>query len=369
MPGPSSAVALGELATVAEKFSAAAEANRRLSAEVAAGIVTAGFARHFVPAAHGGADSTFTALTEALVPLAGRCASAAWCAQIYATSGRMASFLPPRGRAEVWAAGPDVPIAAALTPTGTATPADGGWVLSGRWHVLSGVDAAEWALLAAETVGGQRFLAVEAAHYTVEDTWHPVGMRGTGSNSVLLDEVFVPVHRSFPRVALVRGDAGAGAASRRAPLDAVAGLPFAAVVAGIAEHALGHWTESIAGQRSAGVAVRDTDAARELFARAALHTDVAGMLVARAAAAADDATATARFAGRSRRDVAYVAELARAVVDELFRAAGTRVQRSGHPLECAWRDVHAAASHLTLRTGPAAAGFAAQNWPEEEETP
>src|SRR5581483_5221526 len=92
--------------------------------------------------------------------------------------------------------------AAMVYPTGKATPADGGYRLSGRWSFVSGVDYSDWVIVAAMVFAPQgppqaRHFLVPRKDYSVLDTWHNVGMRGTGSNDLIVDDVFVPAHRTI----------------------------------------------------------------------------------------------------------------------------------------------------------------------------
>ena len=133
---------LGHAAVVAARHAGRAERERRLAGETVRALVDAGFARHFVSRARGGAEGGFAELVHRSAQLAERgCPSAAWCAALLAAHGRIASYLPSRGRGEVWAQGPDARIAAALfPPAGSAVPAaGGGLLLSGYWKCASGV--------------------------------------------------------------------------------------------------------------------------------------------------------------------------------------------------------------------------------------
>jgi two-component flavin-dependent monooxygenase len=99
-------------------------------------------------------------------------------------------------------------------------------------------------------------------------------------------------------------------------------------------------------------------------ASAAAEVETAGLLLARAAETADREAPDgegdiARDEARNARDCAYAVELLRQATDRLFRAAGTRVQAAGDPLQRAWRDVSCVASHVALRFEPAALRYAA----------
>ncbi len=82
-------------------------------------FLAAGFGRHFVPAALGGAEGTFLELNRAVAALGEGCTATAWCASLGAHVSRMAAHLPAEGMREVWADGPDALLVASLTPSGS----------------------------------------------------------------------------------------------------------------------------------------------------------------------------------------------------------------------------------------------------------
>ncbi len=197
------------VAEVAARHAEEAETARRLSPEVVRAVLDAGFARHFVPVAHGGEAGGFAELTAAVGLVGEGCTSAGWAASLAAYAGRYAAFLPEEGQAEIWADGPDALLAGALMPSGKAEPVAGGWLLSGEWKYISGVHFADWALACAAVPaeGPQdpdvrpevRFFAVPRTDFTIEDSWFTVGMRGTGSDTLVLADAFVPEHRTLAR--------------------------------------------------------------------------------------------------------------------------------------------------------------------------
>ena len=355
------------VSAVAARHAVQADSNRRLSGEVVAALLGAGYARHFAPARHGGTEGSFAELIRALIAVAGGCTSAAWCGMIFATSGRMAGYLPERGQQEIWGEGPDVPIAAAFVPSGRVERDPAGWRLTGEWRFLSGVDFSEWALLCGSaTVDGheqRRFFAVPRREYEVKDSWFTVGMRGTGSNSVVLDDAVVPEHRSFAESALLSGRCeGSTARCHTVPLLAVAGPLFAAPAVGAVRGALRTWSESIAGNADNGRPAWRNPAAQEVLTRSATEVDVAELLLERAGAVADADAAVREHAARSARDAAIVAETAVSTMDRLFRAGGSRAQAERSPLQRLWRDVASATSHAALRLERNSEHFARHVW-------
>ncbi|WP_329495104.1 acyl-CoA dehydrogenase family protein [Kitasatospora herbaricolor] len=359
--GPDLVEAAADVAKTAAELAGEAERDRRLDARVVRAVLDAGFARHFVPARWGGTAGTFTAVTEAVATVGQGCTSAAWAASLTASLGRMAAYLPAAGQQELWQDGPDPLIVGALMPLGKAEPDADGWRISGRWPYVSVIEYSDWALVCAVTTDEARqarFFAVPRASYRIVETWESVGMRGTGSNTLVIEDVLVPAARSFGRDTVTGGAAeDAEAACHRVPLKAVNGLCFATPVLGAARGALDAWTDETA-LRAAGAPGGIPAASAAVLARAGGEIDAAGLLLDRAARAADQERVTALDVARSTRDCALAADLALAAVNRLFRAGGTRAQQDSSALQRHWRDANSAASHIVLQFDPAAKAYA-----------
>lgn len=378
----------------------ATEEGARLHPEVVAALPATGFARHFVPRRWGGRAGGFTELVHAVAAVGEACASTAWCCALLAGHARLAAHLPEAAQAELWAHSPDTPIAAAVVPpAGRLTRVPGGWRLTGRWSFASGVEHADWILLATldeqpadrstsadrqpiATPDGQptqppkapaatrgpayRVLLLPRADVRVHRTWDSVGLRGTGSHSVSVADAFVPEHRSCLRDTLMTGVPEADAAPcHRVPYTLVAALLFCAPGLGAARGALDAWT-ALARERGgpADAAVQQT------FARCSGEIDAAALLLQVAAQRADRAAPTPadafapEAAARNQRDASVAAGLLTGAVEQLFRTAGSRALDRANPLQRAWRDLHAVAAHGALQPGPAAAAYTAGVFPQ-----
>lgn len=356
---------------VAAKYAGDADSNRKLSPEAIESIVDSGFARQFVPAGYGGNAGGFADLVTATATIAQGCASAAWVASVSAAVGRMAAFLPAPAHAEIWGESPDKLVVGALMPFGRATPTEGGWWLTGDWPYISGIDFSDWALVCGKTPapeGGKpqtRYFAVPRAAYAIVDTWFNAGMRGTGSNTLVLQNVFVPEHRSVAQRHVLTGT-GTDLAEPcySVPLNAVNGLPFASCVLGAVHGMLDTWSASMSQKIHADPSTGAPAASRtgfdEPLARSACELDMAQLLLLRAAAIADDGGLDPATAARSSRDCSVAAGTLLDTANRLFGLSGSSAHAENSPVGRAWRDAHAGASHLALRFGTAAANYAEQ---------
>ncbi|WP_053913479.1 hypothetical protein [Streptomyces sp. TP-A0875] len=352
----------GRLSGQADKLAslAAEEADRTgvLCAGLVAALSDSGLPRHFVPARWGGSDGTFTELTAVLVTLGRSCASAAWVGSMFAYTARFATHLPVRAQEEVWADGPDPLWVPGLVPAGRSRRVEGGYRLTGRWTYVSGSEFADWALLAGPQPGPDAapplFHAVPRTDFAVERTWDAVGMRATGSHAVVLDDVFVPEHRTVPLPEVLGGsNRMSDSVQHNVPLPAVGGLTCLAPVLGTARSALSACVTTVAGKRTGG----GSAALDMTLTGAAAAVDTAALLVERLATVLD-AGESRVHALRNARDSAFTASLLREAVDGLMRAAGTAAQNRGGAPQRNWRDVTVATSHAALRMEKAASAYA-----------
>ncbi|UGY93002.1 acyl-CoA dehydrogenase family protein [Streptomyces gobiensis] len=361
-------LAAEHIAALAAKHAAEAEARRLIDSDVAALVIEAGFARHFVPTRFGGSAGTFAELLAAVAEIGEGCASTAWFASLAASVGRMAAYLPEAGRRAIWARCPDTIVVGALVPSGEARPVPGGWRVSGRWTYVSGVDLSSWALVCARTAtaeGGQepRFFAVPREAYRTVDTWFNTGMRATGSNTLLLDEVTVPKDHSVALDTLLAGLApDAEAPCHRTPMKAANGLTLTAPLLGAARGARNRWTElteaKLQGPGGAISGGADRTAAELVLARADGQIDAARLLLERVASVSDSGAVTALDTVRNGRDCALAADLLATTVDTLLRTSGSRGQAESEDLQRFWRDVNSGAGHSGLQFAPAASAYA-----------
>ncbi|MFE3879347.1 hydrolase [Kitasatospora sp. NPDC059146] len=347
---------------------------RRIGPDAVKAIAEAGFMRHFTPVRFGGRAGGFGELLDTVPVIGAACPATAWCASLFAGSPRFLSFFPEEGQAQVWADGPDAAVIASVIPFGEAVPEGDGLRVTGRWPYMSGIDHADWVIVCAKVPaadGGQRLLlaVVPRSQCRVEDTWSSVGMRGTGSNTAVLEDVFVPAARIADRAAAFAGRPADPAAvppvAGLAPLPAVNGLTFVAPALGAARGTLALVTEALGGRSRAAAVPGIPGAAGNqasydmLLARSAAEIDAAGLLLGRVAELADaDRAPTPAETARNVRDSAFVVDTLVTAVNRLYRAAGTSGQVADGPLQRLWRDVNAIATHQALQFEPAARLFA-----------
>ncbi|CAM5245528.1 oxidoreductase mmfh [Streptomyces canarius] len=350
---------LERAARVAARLAPEAHARRRLHEETLRALDEAGFARHFVPGRWGGGSGTFRELLHATAALAESCASAAWCGMLWAVHGRFAARLPLPAQRELWGAGPDTRIAAGLWPSsGRARKAPLGWLVEGRWPVVSGVHHAAWLLLVApEDEGGpSRVFAVPREAVAVNDTWDAAGLRATGSHHVTLTETFVPEHRSLPLSALLEArEDRDGARCHTAPAQLAGQLLMCAPALGAARAALRAWTRQV----RTGLEAPRHAPRRIGLARAGADIDAVELLLDAAARRADSAPVTPGTVARNQRDAAVSAQRLADAVSSLTQDVTGPPDALDDEFRRRRDDVRTVATHGALSLDAAAAAYAA----------
>lgn len=180
-----------------------AECRRTLPAGIMAAVRQAGLLHAFMPARYGGYNLNWGPQIEAGRAIARGCPSTAWLVSVVGSHAGYVGRMSPEAQDDVWGGGDEVLICTGAVPRGVEVRrAAGGLRVSGQWAFCSGVDHAEWALLRATPVGEedgpQHFMLFPAVDYSIVDDWFVSGMRGTGSKSVKLEDVFVPDYRTMP---------------------------------------------------------------------------------------------------------------------------------------------------------------------------
>lgn len=348
----------------------ATEADRRVPGANVALLRDAGFFRLVQPRAFGGLEAAFADLIELAIDVGGACTSTGWVSGLGAAHQWLVATFPLAAQHDVWDADPDTIVCGSYAPAGTVVAAEGGWRASGRWMFASGCDVAGWAvcgtLLPAPAEGGGRtaaFLLVPRADYAIDDTWNTVGLAGTGSKTLVLDDVFVPGHRVLPF-----GDACAGTSPGaalndnplyRMPLLCCIAPCLAAAAVGAAQGALNSYLDVTSKRVTRGavagannkmaefptIQLRVSEAAASVdAARTVLLRDVRAM----ADAVRDQGLATVEQRITSRRGQAFAVMLSIRAADALNASTGGHGLDVGNPVQRAWRDANAVGRHISM---------------------
>ncbi|MGN7148261.1 GTP cyclohydrolase II RibA [Arthrobacter sp. SAFR-179] len=341
-----------------------AEQLRRLPAVTVQELQDAGVFRILAPAGVGGYGLGAQSYGEAVRVLARGCASTAWTAGHLTEHAWMLARWPREVQEEVFANG-HMPLAAATSaPVGSARKVPGGYAISGHWSFASGVMHSQWALLAVQLDGVRLQALVPNADLQLLDAWHTDGLRGTGSNDLRADGLFVPGHRMMDWAQLTGPDNPGSLLHRdpliHAPMTTLLNLVAPAVAVGSAEYALDLFRHQLLMHKERnGSFVRQADSvlAQARYARAAgavstaqLHWQAALSLLPSEGQA--DAGLPEAQRAPFRLSLALAAEAAQEAVRLAAGGSGGSMHRLSHPLQRIQRDVGVLLNHPTLGIDP-----------------
>lgn len=335
---------------------------RRLPAANVQALKNAGLCRLMVPKRLGGYETDIHTYIAVMAEIGRGCGSTAWVASLINVCAWLAGLFPDRAQQDIWRVDPDAWVAGSLAPHGVATPVDGGWRVTGRWMWASGCLHAQWAacgIQMKDAQGGMANLGLSLLPMTdlaIEDTWHMAGMKGTGSNTIVAADVFVPEHRFLPYPPAFGGHyrtEHTDEALYRAALVPITVLILVGAQLGVARAALDF---AVAKASTRGVTHTnygkqiDSTGFQMLLAEAAMKIETAHLHAFRAADDLDHAASrgshpdlTAR--ARVRIDTALTARCCREAVDLLVSAHGTSSLADSNRMQRLWRDAHVASHH------------------------
>ena len=224
--------------------------NRKVLPEIRAMIRDSGVGRLLQPAAYGGAGGPLRDIVDAVSAIGAACGSTGWATVQYVVHPFMVAQWPREVQDEVWGDDPKSLIAGILIQSlGRYVPAEGGYRVSGRWPFVTGVDTCDWCIVSGYEEGkaglheSHLHFLIKREEVEILDTWHALGLRGSGTNDVRLAEFYVPARRALSMEAL-RGGGSPGGHWREAPLYSLPSYPIFGV--GITSGAVGIAHEMVA---------------------------------------------------------------------------------------------------------------------------
>jgi len=284
--------------------------------------------------------------------------STAWCASLLIDHGLEIAKFPEEAQQAVWGSGADVNIASSLAPSGKVEVVEDGFRLTGEFSFASGVNHSTWAIVGSlvhrpEQSHEFRQFLIPARDFKVKDTWFNIGLRATGSNTIVVDGAFVPASFTIAMGDLLEGTTPGAALHGgiyQLPLAAYNGLTFLGPMLGAARGAYNDYGEWIRGRVTiVGMSVADYPAVQLGVAKAAANLDAAELLLRRAIEQARSSERlTYEQRARSVRDWSHSSDLITAAMDQLLELTGSRGMFESNPIQRAWRDLHAARTHVAL---------------------
>jgi 3-hydroxy-9,10-secoandrosta-1,3,5(10)-triene-9,17-dione monooxygenase len=356
-----------ELQPLLAKNAARTEADRRVPDENIEAIREAGLFRIMVPKRLGGYEVDISTKIEVSAALAEGCGATGWVTALTNVCAWLVGCMTDQAQQDVFGADPDARVAGVLVPSPDVEDVDGGFVVSGRWPWASGSLHASWALCGVLLPGpdgaprdvGMVIMPME--DLTIEDTWYVAGMKGTGSNTMVADRVFVPEHRYM---SVPRGIAGGyrtehtDEALYHSALIPVLALILVGPVVGLGRAAL-----KIALEKAPKRAVsytrlatqRESTGFQMKIAEAAMTLDDGILHVQRGAAdidrwAARRETMPYLERARVRADTGWSSRRIREAISLILDAHGASGFADASPMQRIWRDANTGGRHAVVNS-------------------
>jgi alkylation response protein AidB-like acyl-CoA dehydrogenase len=342
------------------------EADRRVVEESIQALADAGLFKISVPKRYGGYETSVRTMLEVSAAVAEADGGTAWVLTLVNVCNWLVGLFPQQAQDDVFGTDPGTLVSGVLAPTSTAVKVDGGWRVTGKWFYNSGSWHATWAGLgipvtdASGEVVNQGLALIPRADLTLEDTWFVAGMKSSGSNCLVADDVFVPEHRVMLTPPAIVGDYPSELLASE-PFYRSAFVPVLALVLvgpqlGLGQAALDYvigkaakkpvsYTFFTTQAESAGFQLQVAEAAR-LIDTARLHAFRAADDIDRAAAGGEYPDLLTR--ARVRSDTGYSAECITRAIDILLYAHGAGSFADVSPLQRIWRDSATAARHAVV---------------------
>jgi alkylation response protein AidB-like acyl-CoA dehydrogenase len=332
------------------------EERRAPDPEILQDLIDAELMQLFVPRRWGGHEAGLRTHLEVVEIISAACLSTGWIAAFYIGHNCLALRFPEAAQEEFFADRPFGLIPITNAPTVSAVRVDGGWTVSGEAAWASGIMDADWVFLGGKDDSNSFYtFAFPADDVEIRDVWHYAGMSGTGSNTAIVKDAFVPLHRAVSTPDFATGRLAAELYDNplfSAPLMAVILSEVMPVYSGGLRGAANAF-EHIVRNRTAAYAktkMHENQSAHVLLGDALLNASIAERLVRDLYSQVEDGIEH-RSIGISERvslkaQSAFIAEHCRRSVNEMMHYAGSSNFHMDSPIQRFFRDLNSMATHV-----------------------
>jgi 3-hydroxy-9,10-secoandrosta-1,3,5(10)-triene-9,17-dione monooxygenase len=349
-----------------------AERDRDVPRESVEEYIDAGLIHTLQPKRWGGYEHDHEVQFDIAVELGkSTCASSAWVLNYFTDHACILAHFPDEAQHDVWSRDKAACIATSAAPTGKVSIASGGYRLNGRWSWCSGLRHSQWIMIGGlifregEDHPDMRLFLVPVSEVKQDDTWYCAGLRASGSITSVLDDVFVPEHRTVS-FSTLRDACSPGSKINTNPIYRT---PFIAVhtyalLGPSLGAARGGYADFVKWTRQRYLTYTQLNIAQHgpvqlKVAEISAQIDAAELLARRALA-----TARKDYTGMSmetrtllRRDMTYAMRMLRDAMEDLIKISGSSGLMDDNPVQRCWRDVHAIASHVVMNWDVPAENF------------
>ncbi|HIW68145.1 MAG TPA: flavin-dependent monooxygenase [Candidatus Dietzia merdigallinarum] len=335
---------------------------RKVHPQNIAELDEAGFFKLCQPSQWGGYEADMETFYTAAMLVATACPSTGWCASILGIHNWHLALFPQKAQEEVWGEDPTVRISSSYAPMGAAKKTADGLVLNGKWSWSSGCDHADWVFVGGPVLDENDKMVdfctflVEKSQYEILDVWHVAGLKGTGSNDILVKDALIPEHRvlSFGLMAATKSP---GLEINTNPIykmpwgtihPTTISTPIVGMAFGCYEVHREHQRDRV--RAAFGTAVKDDPFAKVRLAEAAGDIDAAWLQLMRNVREEQDIITAGGYPDmdirtRARRDQVRATQRSIDAIGLLFQNSGARALQDTSPIQRFWRDANAGRVH------------------------
>jgi alkylation response protein AidB-like acyl-CoA dehydrogenase len=352
-----------EIGPLLREHAAEADRERRVPQASIDALEAAGIFGINSPKQFGGLEGGARMLLDVTSAIGTYCTNAAWISVISCVSTMLSLRFPESAYRRIYAGNRPARMASIIvSPGGSAVREGEGYRVSGEWPFASNIFHSEWAIGVVpitEAPGAEPeigYVMLQKAQYSIKDTWYTVGMRGTGSNTIIAKDQWVPADQ------VVRASQFLGPAfemaedscflQRLSPLSmfptVIISSPLGAAKAAlalVAQHAAKRSVtySKYQPQNTSGAFVQGIGAAKAKI-------DAAELMLQRAAdtidaAACNKACMSPQTRAGIRNDVGHATRNLAEALEDLAWLHGTAMFADANPLSRLWRDVHTGVRH------------------------
>lgn len=354
-------------ALIQEHAEAGSEAGR-VEPVVMDALRDAGLLRLTVPRRFGGHETNSRTFVEVLSELARADGSTAWSAMLLNIGNWFATTWCERAQQEIWGENPDAGCCVVLASGVVGERVEGGYVISGAWPYASGSFASTHAIvgfLADGPDGGKipALAILQPGEWEIERSWNPIGLKGTGSDTVTTSGTFVPDYRIQSMLDMVEGDYATEYARieprSRAPFLATGTIIFGAIQIGLGKAVFDEIVSRLKVKGVVGTAygLANTSPSHQItIARASAKIDAAEQIMFRAcydidSGAIADEYPSELLRARIRNDTGFIVEQINEAIDVLMKAGGSSTFMTTTRLARIFQDSFVGGSHVHATPG------------------
>ena len=341
------------------------ERDRRMPNEVIEALRSSGLMKLCRHKRWGGAEADPMTFVDVGRELARGSGSLGWIFSVLGFHEYYLGFASQQLQQDVWGADPDAFVCDSFAPVGKTERVADGYLVTGTWRFASGIEWSSWIGVGGMAVAPDGdhvehlLFFVSSDDLVIHDDWNTMGLRGTASRSVEIQQVFVPDHRvlALGRIAGPnRGDVVDDGPLWRMPLMTMQGLAILTPSVGIAQRVVDEfsvWTKARIRPYEGGAASREAPAAQIALAAAATQWDATWALAQKYAQEGWDRAIRGEdwVLSEEERSVlfswrGYIARSSIELSDQLFIGSGAMALFETHPLQQVFRDVHSTGVHI-----------------------